>query len=79
MNRGPFSNFRSTNPKTRSIEDVSVRWATIYLSLNMEPHEIMRAGLQELVPKCTNKGGRPHSVLTITEDEKWEIIEQEII
>ena len=62
MNRGPFLNFRSIKPKTRSIEDVSVRWATIYLALNMEPHEIMRAGLQELVPKSSNRRKTTFSV-----------------
>ena len=50
--------------------DISTKWATIYLALNMKTHEIVRADLQHLIPTRRAKSGKPPTVLTIEVDQK---------
>ena len=52
--------------------DISKKWATVYLALNMKTHEIVRAELQHLIPTRRAKSGKPPTVLTIEVDQKNE-------
>ena len=57
-------------------EDVDIKWASIYLALNLKVHQIVRADLQQLVPRrivsANYKEGKDPTVLTIGVDEKQE-------
>ena len=54
--------------------DVDMKWATVYLVLKMNSHEVVMAGLGKLVrrrkvrPNC--KLGKIPTVLTMSTDEK---------
>ena len=45
-----------------------IKWACIYLALNLMTYEVVRAGLQMYVPSKANKGGKDPSVLTTNAD-----------
>ena len=61
-------------------EEIDIRWATIYLALNLKVHEVVRSDLQQCVPRLVvspnYKGGKDPTVLTIGVDKKGERAER---
>ena len=51
-------------------DNVDLKWACIYIALNCQYHEVVRAGLHPFVPTRRTKSGRPPTVKTINVDEK---------
>ena len=50
--------------------DISAKWASIYVAMNLEVHEVIRTGLQHLVPSRTANKNKGPTVKTIEVDQK---------
>ena len=56
------------------LRDVDMKWATVYLALKIDSHEVVMAGLGKLVPRSkvrpNCKLGKRPTVLTMSTKEK---------